>query len=222
MCSQLVAGRMGVWHFIGVPAVNPASMHPRLRSQSVCLSVDFSSCQSLIKLMEQSERGRKKAVLFNVCLNVFRFSLEAVRRLWKKMEAINVICSPDTQGQPLVYRLDSLGDRVCVCGYADDAGVLDKVQGSGPPGLPGFLPFHPSHSLQRAASTHPRLCPPNFNLEKKKRRSKINKTDNLGKIRSSDVIHQFQFWPFSCLLICLHVLSLEVHISGGGFQTAGN
>lgn len=130
------------------------------------------------------------------------------------MEAITVICSPDMQGQPLVYRLHSLSNPVCE--RTDDAGVLDTVQGSGPPGLTGFLSFHAVHSPQRAASTHPlpRLCPPWFNLEEK--RNKINKRDNLDKTRSSDVIHQFQFWPFACLLICLHVLFLEVHVSGEG------
>lgn len=167
--------------------------------------------------MSDEERSH----VFNVCLNVFWLSLESALRLRKKMEAINVICSPDMQRQPLVYRLDSLRDCVCVCERTDDASVLDTVQGSCPPGLPGFLPFHPSHSLQRAASTHPCRCPPNFNLEGKKR-SKINKTDNLDKIRSLDVIHQFQFWPFACQLICLQVLSLEVHVCGGGFQTAGH
>lgn len=35
-CSQLGVGRMDVRHFNKVPTVNPASIHPNLRSQSVC------------------------------------------------------------------------------------------------------------------------------------------------------------------------------------------
>lgn len=110
-----------------------------------------------------------------------------------------------------------------VCVRADDACVLDTVQGSGPPGLPGFLPFHSGHSPQGAASTHPhpRLCPPCFILQKKRKKT-INKTDNLDKTRSSGVTQPFQSRPLASLLICLCILFLEVHISGGAFQTSGN
>lgn len=139
-------------------------IHASKAEVSVCLAVSAPANHGQNRRNKVSEEERSS--VFNVCLNVFRFSLEAARRLRTRMEAINIICSPDMQGQPLVYRLHSLSDRVCEC--ADDAGVLDTVQGSGPPGLPGFLPFHPSHSPQRAASTHPCRCPPNFNAEKKR------------------------------------------------------
>lgn len=128
---------------------------------------------------------------------MFWFSLEAARRLRKKMEAINVICSPDMQGQPVVYRPDSLSDRVCEC--TDDAGVLDTVQGSGPPGLPGFLPFHPCHSLQRAASTHPCLCPPYFNFEENKKQNKQDTNLRFDHLLVFLSAYTFSSWRFTSL-----------------------
>lgn len=110
-----------------------------------------------------------------------------------------------------------------VCARTDDACVLDTVQGSGPPGLPGFLPLSfRSQSTGSCIYTSTSASLPSLLHLTEKKEKTINKTDNLDKTRSSDVTQEFQFRPFASLLICLCILFLEVHISGGAFQTSGN
>lgn len=97
--SYFEVGKMDVWHFTGIPALKLASHQP----------VDFSSYQSQ-KIDGTKWATKKEASCLTCVWMCCDFSLEAARRLWRKMEAINVICSPDMQGQPLVCRLHSLSE----------------------------------------------------------------------------------------------------------------
>lgn len=132
-------------------------------------SFKFRSCQSLEVTKEtKNEIEKERSAVFNVCMLI---SLKAAWCQWRRMEAITIICWPDLQGSlSFMY----LGE--CACAVLC---VLHTAPDKSPPGPPCFLPFHPCHSPQRAASTHPQpCCPPWFSLQI------IHQTDNYN--RSSD------------------------------------
>lgn len=119
-------------------------------------SFKCGSCQSLDVTKEaKRETEKERSAVLKVCMLI---SLKAAWCQWRRMEAITIICWPDLQGSlSFIY----LGE--CVCGVLC---VLHTVPDKNPPGLPCFLPFHPRHSPQRAASTHPHpRCPPWFSLQ---------------------------------------------------------